>query len=115
VPDLVDPDRWLERKDGLTLVRQVSRDGSVRIDLRHYYVSAALAGQPVALRLSAPKRAWLVVHDQQVIKTLPLKNLVGRAMRYDDFVQLLRKQARAESRLHSAQQRRARLGGYDSP
>ena len=115
VPDLVDPDRWLERQDGLTLLRQVSRDGGVRIDLRHYYVSAALAGQPVALYLSAPQRAWLVFHDKQVIKTLPLKNLVGRAMRYDDFVLLMRQQARAESRLHSPQQRRARLGGYNSP
>jgi transposase InsO family protein len=115
VPDLVDPDRWLGRQDGLALGRRVGRDGSVRIDLQRYYVSAALAGQQVALHLSASQRAWRVVHDQQIIKSLPLKNLVGRAMRYDDFVQLMRGQARAESRLRSAQQRHARLGSYDSP
>ena len=115
VPDLVDPDRWLARKDGLALMRLVGRDGSVRIDLQRYDVSHALVGQAVALHLSAPKRAWLVVHDQRVIKTLPLKNLVGRALRYDDFVQFMRAQARAQSRVRNAQQRRARLGGFDLP
>ena len=33
VPDLVDPDRWLQVRDGLHLVRKVRRDGSVRVDL----------------------------------------------------------------------------------
>jgi transposase InsO family protein len=33
VPDLVDPDRWLQVRDGLHLVRKVRRDGTVRIDL----------------------------------------------------------------------------------
>jgi hypothetical protein len=33
VPDLVDPDRWLQVSDGLHLVRLVHRDGAVRVDL----------------------------------------------------------------------------------
>jgi transposase InsO family protein len=33
VPDLVDPDRWLQVRDGLHLVRKVRRDGSIRVDL----------------------------------------------------------------------------------
>ena len=113
VPDLVDPDRWLVVKDGLALVRRVGRAGRVRVDLKSYSVSHALAGQSVALHLSAAKRAFLVVHQHQVIKTLPLKGLVGQALRWEAFVQLMREQARAESRLRSAQQRRARLGRFD--
>jgi hypothetical protein len=69
----------------------------------------------VALHLSAPKRAWLVVYEHQVIKTLPLKGLVGQALRFDAFVQLMIGQARAERRLRTAQERRARLGRADSP
>lgn len=113
VPDVVDPDRWLAVKDGLALVRLVGRDGRVRVDLKSYYLNRTLAGQSVALHLSATKRAFLVVHQHQVIKTLPLKGLIGQALRWEAFVQLMREQARAESRLRSAQQRRARLGGFD--
>ncbi len=112
VPDVVDPDRWLQVNDGLHLVR---RDGTVRVDLKSYYVGRALAGQHVALHLSAAKRALLVVHGQQVIKTLLLKGLGGKALRFEVFVQLMMSQARAEHRLRSAQERRARLGGAASP
>ena len=115
VPDLVDPDRWLQVSDGLHLVRLVHRDGAVRVDLKSYYVGRALAGQHVALHLSAAKRAWLVVQEHQVIKTLPLKGLTGQALRFDAFVQLMRGQARAEHRLRTAQERRARLGASASP
>ncbi len=114
VPDLVDPDRWLRVNDGLHLVRLVRRDGTVRVDLKSYYVGRPLAGQHVALHLSAAKRALLVVHGHQVIKTLPLKGLWGKALRFEEFVQLMMGQARAEHRLRSAQERRARLGGYAS-
>src|SRR5258708_15076641 len=37
VPDVVDPDRWLQASDGLHLVRLVRRDGTVRVDLKSYY------------------------------------------------------------------------------
>ncbi len=47
VPDVVDPDRWLRVNDGLHLVRLVRRDGTVRVDLKSYYVGRALAGQHV--------------------------------------------------------------------
>jgi len=114
VPDLVDPDRWLQVRDGLHLVRLVRRDGTVRVDLRSYYVGRALAGQHVALHLSAAKRALLVVQEHQVIKTLSLKGLTGQALRFEAFVQLMMGQARAEHRLRTAQERRARLGGSDS-
>ena len=115
VPDLVDPDRWLQVRDGLHLVRKVRRDGSVRVDLKSYYVGRALAGQHVALHLSAAKRALLVVHEQQVLKTLPLKGLTGQALRFEAFVQLMMGQARSERQLRTAQERRVRLGGSDSP
>ncbi len=115
VPDLVDPDRWLRVNDGLHLVRLVRRDGTVRVDLKSYYVGRALAGQHVALHLSAAKAALLVVQEHQLLKTLPLKGLCGQALRFEAFVRLMMDQARAEHRLRNAQERRARLGGDASP
>ena len=69
----------------------------------------------MALHPSAAKRAWLVVHEHQVLKTLPLKGLMGQAVRFEAFVHLMIGQARAERRLRTAQERRARLGVADSP
>ena len=97
------------------MVRQVRTNGTVRVDLRSYYVGRALAGQHVALHLSAAQCAWLVVWGQHVSKTVPLKGLGGGALRFEAFVQLMIGQARAERRLRSAQERRARLGTSASP
>jgi hypothetical protein len=46
--------------------------------LSSYDVGCGLAGQQVALHLSAAKAALLVVHAHQVIKTLPRKRALGQ-------------------------------------
>lgn len=115
VPDLVNPDRWLQTSDGLVLVRTVSGRGLVSIDLKDYYVGQALAGQRVALQLSATTRSWLLVVGSQLLKTLPLKSLYGAALPFEQFVQLMMQQTRAEQRLRTAQERRVRHGQFSSP
>ena len=115
VPDLVDPDRWLQMSDGLHVVRTVSRHGTVSIDLKVYYVGQALAGQRVALHLSAKARAWHVIQGTKLLKTIPLKGLYGAALPFEQFVALMMQQARAEQRLRTAQQRRIRHGRSSSP
>ena len=115
VPDLVNPDRWLLLSDGLSVLRTVSRKGTVSIDLKDYYVGQAFAGQRVALQLSAKKQAWLVIQGTQLLKSLPLKGLYAAALSFEAFVQLMMGQARAERRLRTAQERRARHGSFASP
>jgi len=115
VPDLVNPDRWLSVNDGLHLVRTVRRNGTVSIDLKDYYVGQALAGQRVALHLSAKAGVWLVIQGTQLLKALPLKGLYGAALPFEQFVQFMMQQARAEQRLRTAQERRARHGSSSSP
>lgn len=115
VPDLVNPDRWLQISDGLSVVRTVSRKGTVSIDLKDYYVGQALAGQRVALHLSAKEQAWLVICGTQRLKSLPLKGLYGAALPFEAFVQFMMQQARAEQRLRTAQERRARHARFSSP
>ncbi len=115
VPDVVNPDRWLHLSDGLSVVRTVSRKGTVSIDLKDYYVGQAFVGQRVALQLSAKKQAWLVIQGTQLLKSLPLKGLYAAALSFEAFVQLMMGQARAEQRLRTAQERRARHGSFSSP
>ena len=62
-----------------------------------------------------PKAALLVVHGHQLIKTLPLKGLWGKALRFEAFVQLMMGQTRSEHHLRTAQERRARQGASASP
>lgn len=115
VPDIVDPDRWLMHCDGLNVVRTVSRHGSVRVDLHDYYVLRALAGQRVTLVVRAAQRSLSVIHQGQRVKVLPIKGLHAAALAFEDFVRLMSQQARAQARLRTSQERRARLGGMSTP
>jgi len=115
VPDIVNPDRWLQVSDGLHVVRTVRRNGMVSVDLKDYYVARALAGQRVALHLNAKERCWIVLQGTQRLKTLPLKGLYAAALSFEDFVQFMMQQARAEHRLRTAQERRARHASLSSP
>ena len=115
LPEVVNPDRWLDSYDGLSVVRTVSRHGMVSIDLNDSSVGRALAGQRVALHLWATARSWIVIQGTQVLKTLPLKGLYGAALPFERFVEFMLGQARAEQRLRTAQQRRARHGPFSSP
>ena len=115
VPDVVNPDHWLQMSDGLHVVRTVNRYGSVSIDLKDYYVGQALAGQRVALHLSAKTCSWQVIVGTKLLKTIPLKGLYAAALPFDKFVQLMMQQARAEQRLRTTQERRLRHGSSSSP
>ncbi len=48
LPQIVDPDGWLDDLHGLHLERKVDRHGMVSVDLKRYYVSAKLAGHRVS-------------------------------------------------------------------
>jgi transposase InsO family protein len=115
VPDVVNPDGWLQVSDGLHVVRTVNRHGTVSIDLKDYSVGQAKAGQRIVLHVSAKERAWLVIGGTKLLKTLPLKGLHGAALSFEPFVQLMMQQARAEQRLRTSQERRVRHGTASSP
>ena len=76
----MDPDHWLHALDGLHLERTVNQHGQVSVDLKLYSVSARLAGQRVVLHLDATHRCLPVLHQEQLLKSLPLKGLVGQLL-----------------------------------
>lgn len=115
LPSMVDPDSWLNALDGLHLERKVDGHGMVSIDLKRYYVSSQLVGHHVVLHLDAKARCLQVLLEQQPIKSLPLKGLVGRMLSFEQFLSHMLRQARAQARLRSLQERRYRMAAFAAP
>jgi hypothetical protein len=101
--------------DGLHLERKVDRHGMISIDLKRYYVSSQLVGHRLVLHLHAGKRVIQVIKEQQVIKELPIRGLVGRSLSFEQFLAHMLHQARAQARLRSLQQRRYRTAAKATP
>ena len=53
--------------------------------------------------------------ESQLIKTLPLRGVVGRMLSYEEFVEHMAHQARAQQRLSSLQERRYRTAALATP
>ncbi len=81
LPERVDPDRWLDAIHGRGFSRKVGTDGGVDVDDEHYYIQQALAGQRVVLLVSAPDRSFAVWLEGRLIKSLPIKGLVGQQIK----------------------------------
>ena len=109
VPDLVDPDRWLETYDRRIFRRWVSANGTVMVDKYLYSVGAAFAGQRIALHFDAQQRTLQVQQHGQLVKSLPLQGVVDRPMAFQEYLRLMLEEARSiERHLRSkALQRRA--------
>ena len=115
VPDIVNADAWLSKLDGEHVVRQVNRQGSVKVDLHVYYVSSKLAGQQVTLRMNAREQCLHVVHPQGNYRSLPLKGLHRCCLSYQDYIELMQKEASTQQRLLALQKRRTHVNPPSSP
>lgn len=115
LPASVDPDSWLTPLDGLHLERKVDRHGMVSIDLKRYYISAKLVGQHVVVHLDAQARCMQVLYEQQEIKSLPLRGIVGHPLSFEQFLTHMLHQARAQARLCSLQERKYRTAARAVP
>lgn len=115
LPTHVDPDGWLSQLDGWHVVRKVDRHGMLSVDLKRYYVSSQLVGHHVDVRVDAQDRCLQVFSDQRLVKSLPLKGLVGRLLPYESFLSHMLHQARALARLRSLQERKYRTAPLAVP
>ena len=101
VPDVVNPDAWLTRVNGQHVVRRVNRQGFVKVDLYPYYISSQLAGQAVTLSIHAKEQSLQVVYPQEYRRSLPLKGLQQRALSYQEYVELMQREASTQQRLRA--------------
>jgi hypothetical protein len=83
-------------------LRHTGRDGCVDVDLTTYCVGPQLAGRTVLLQVQAQSRQFAVWSQDQVVKLLPIKGLVGQEMALDDYLQYIKQEALAAPRRASA-------------
>ena len=80
LPQIVDPDSWLEGLYGWHVERKVDAHGTIRIDLKPYYISSKLAGQRLTVQLDAKAQCLHVFQGTQRLKSVPIKGLVGHLL-----------------------------------
>ncbi len=106
LPERVDPDAWLASLDQKMYLRHVGRDGCVDVDLTTYYVGPQLAGRSVLLQVRAQSRQFAVWSQDQIVKLLPIKGLVGQEMALADYLQHIKQEALAAPRRSSGRSSR---------
>jgi hypothetical protein len=99
VPNIIHPDAWLNREHGQHLVRRVNRQGFVKVDLYPYSISSKLAGRSVTLSIHAKEQSLQVVYPQEYRRLLPLKGLQQRALPYQEYLELMQREASTQQRL----------------
>jgi hypothetical protein len=101
LPERVDPDAWLATLDQKMYVRHVGRDGCVNVDLQTYYIGPQMAKRAVLLQVLADNRQFAVWSQDQIVKLLPIKGLIGQEMTLNDYLQYIKQEALAVPRLSS--------------
>src|SRR5258708_3648174 len=101
LPERVDPDAWLAPLDQKMYLRHVGRDGCVDVDLATYYIGPQMAGRAVLLQVLAQDRQFAVWSEDQIVKRLPIKGLVGQEMALEEYLQYIQQEALAAPRRSS--------------
>ncbi len=98
LPDIVDPDRWLNWVDGKLFNRRVNAAGTVQLGKQRYYIQRQLHKHYVNLKIDAPNRQIEVLLDGQLIKSMPLKGLHDGPMAFERYLALIKAEAVSEWR-----------------
>jgi hypothetical protein len=107
IPEVVDPDRWLETYDRRIFRRRVTTNGTVMVDKYTYRVGAAFAGQQVALHLDATQHQLHVQHRGIRLRACRLRGMVDTPMSFQAYLSMMPEEARSIER-HMALKTRQR-------
>ncbi len=84
----------------------------MNVDLQTYYIGPQLVKRAVLLQVIAQSRQFAVWHEDQVVKRLPIKGLIGQEMALDDYLQYIQQEALAAPRRSSARGGRQSLTAF---
>jgi len=109
VPQTIDPDRWLSTLTGKTYKRKLDSKGCFQLGNQTYYVKQNLRGQMILIWVDGLKRQLNVyASNQNLVKTLPIKGLQNRSMSFQEYLDLMCREA--VSTWRKIQSRTARYG-----
>jgi hypothetical protein len=115
MPQQVDPDAWLLEWHGKHFQRTANANGAIKLDLKHYGIGHQWRGRRVTVTINALEQQIHVYAEAQLIKTMPLRGVVGRMLASEEFVEHMAHQARAQQRLRNWQERRYRTAAVAMP
>jgi hypothetical protein len=98
VPEMVDPDRWLAQMNRRAFARTIRAGGDLTINHQDYYVGRTLAGQRVTCWVNATEKHFEIWQSGRLIKSIPIKGLSGQTMPFEEYVALMKREARSEYR-----------------
>jgi len=104
IPEMIDPDRWLNEFDGRSYRRHVDSRGTIKLWKQTYYIGKAFKNQTVRVRLDASTKSFQAEIAGQLNKHVPLKGLIGREMEYLDFLAIMCDEARSEWKTYLREQ-----------
>ncbi len=94
VPETIDPDRWLSTLTGRTYKRRLDSKGCFQLGNQTYYVKRNLRGQMVLIWVDGQKKQLNVyISNKNLVKTLPIKGLQNRKMNFQEYLDLMCKEA----------------------
>src|SRR5215467_2930412 len=96
VPETVDPDRWLVQVNKQAFARTIRAGGKLSINREDYYVSRSLAGQRVTCWVNAAEKCFDIWQPAGGITSIPIKGLHGKILPFQDYVALMKQEARSE-------------------
>jgi hypothetical protein len=96
VPETVDPDCWLVQVDKRAFARTIRAGGDLTINHQDYYVSRKLAGQRVTCWVNVAEKQFDIWQSGGRIESVPIKGLHGQTMPFQDYVALMKREARSE-------------------
>jgi hypothetical protein len=74
----------------------VQSDASVTINHEPYYVPRELVGQQVTCFINATEKQFEIWQAGSRVKSVPIKGLYGKTMPFDEYVELMKQEARSE-------------------
>jgi len=101
VPLVIDPDSWIMRCHGQRYVRKINHRGGFRLDKDHYYVGRDLAGKYIQVELDGLKRELVIYQEGREVKRLEIKGLQKRIVSWNEYVEIMKREAQSERRLAS--------------
>ena len=93
VPHTVDPDRWLLAQSGKTYKRKLDAKGCFQLGNQTYYVQQNRRGQVVVVWEDGQQKTLHVFANQVLVKSLPIKGLLNRLMNFQEYLDLMCKEA----------------------
>jgi len=76
--------------------RTIRTDGKLMINREDYYVSRRLAGQRITCWVNAAEKQFDIWQPGGHIKSIPIKGLHGQTMPFEEYVALMKQEARSE-------------------